>query len=176
MQNLPAVLGNPVQIAYFVTDIEAAARSMNARFGAGPFFVARRIALARGVHRGRACRFVHSSAYGQWGEVMLELVQQDEEGPSPFRDLFAPGREGLHHLAYFVSDLDAAIDACSGDALPLASRATTESGVEFAFVDATASLGHMLELYEASPPLRGFYQLVREAAAGWDGSDLIREP
>ncbi|MEQ8859097.1 MAG: VOC family protein [Pseudomonadales bacterium] len=168
------LLGSPVQIAYFVTDIERAARRMNARFGAGPFFVTRRIALARGEHRGRSCRFVHSSAYGQWGDIMLELVQQDEEGPSPFRDRFAPGQEGLHHLAFFVADLEAAIAACRADGLNLASRATTESGVEFAFVD-DAALGHMLELYEGDSMLRGFYRLVREAADGWDGSDPIRE-
>ncbi len=170
---MPA-LQHPVQIAYFVTDIVAAAERMSATFGAGPFYVARRIELARGEHRGSECRFVHSSAYGQWGDLMLELVQQDVEGPSPFRDMYAAGEEGLHHLAYFVPDLDAAIDHGARAAMPLAARATTSSGVEFAFLDARRSLGHMIELYVPDEALTGFYRLVRAAAVGWDGTDPVR--
>ena len=173
-QALPAPLSRPVQIAYFVSDIRRAAQRMLETFGAGPFYVAERIELAEATHRGHSCPFVHSSAYGQWGEVMLELVQQDAEGPSPFRDMFAAGEEGLHHLAFFVDDLALAIDQHASAGMPLATRARTQSGVEFAFVDATATLGHMLELYEPRPDLTGFYELVRSSAAGWEGGDPIR--
>jgi catechol 2,3-dioxygenase-like lactoylglutathione lyase family enzyme len=163
-----------VQIAYFVTDIRAAAARMHAAVGAGPFFVVDRIELARGEHRGRDCPFVHSSAYGQWGNVMMELVQQDVEGPSPFRDMYAPGAEGLHHVATFVDDVGQAIDHYAAAGLPLAARAWTHSGTEFAFVDATATLGHMIEIYVPTPQLLGFYGFVRDAATGWDGRDPVR--
>jgi catechol 2,3-dioxygenase-like lactoylglutathione lyase family enzyme len=169
-----SMLSPPAQIAYFVTDIEASAREMGQRFGAGPFYLIRRIELASALHRERSCRFVHSSAYGQWGGVMLELVQQDEEGPSPFRDLFAPGQQGLHHLAFFVPDLQSAIHAHARNGMPLATRATTTGGTEFAFVDASATLGHMIELYEPTPALNGFYRQVREASIGWNGDDPVR--
>ena len=104
-----------VQVAYFVSDVRAAARQMHRRFGAGPFFVADRIDLAWGSHRGEPREFLHSSAYGQWGNLMLELVQQDEEGPSPFRDLFAPGEEGLHHVAQIVDSLEDSYRFCVTD-------------------------------------------------------------
>lgn len=169
-----AFLERPVQIAYFVSDVIAAAERMSATVGAGPFHVIRRIELASGQHRGNDCRFLHSSAYGQWGDVMVELVQQDVEGPSPFRDMFAPGEEGLHHLAFFVPDLDAAIEQAARAGMPLAARALTAGGVDFAFLDATANLGHMIELYVPDQRLTGFYGLVRDAAAGWDGSDPVR--
>ena len=48
-------------------------------------------------------------------------------------------------------------------------------GTAFAFVDTRASLGHMLELYEPTEQLSGFYDFVAEAAKGWNGTDLIRE-
>ena len=57
----------------------------------------------------------------------------------------------------------------------LAQLSETVTGTRFAFVDATASLGHMIELYEASEGLTGFYAMVRAAAQNWDGSDVIRE-
>jgi hypothetical protein len=164
----------PVQIAYFVNDVRAAASRMHAVFGAGPFHVIDRIVLARAEHRGAPCPFVHSSAYGQWGDVMMELVQQDVEGPSPFRDLYAPGEEGLHHIATFVDDVQQAIDGYAAAGMPLATRAVTHSGVEFAFIDATATLGHMIELYVADAALRGFYDAVRASARAWDGTRPVR--
>jgi catechol 2,3-dioxygenase-like lactoylglutathione lyase family enzyme len=170
-----ALLTRPaVQIAYFVTDIRAAAARMSATFGAGPFHIIERIELAKGEHRGRDCPFVHSSAYGQWGNVMMELVQQDEEGPSPFRDMYGPGEQGLHHVATFVDDVAAAIAGYADQGMPLAARAETLTGTEFAFIDATASLGHMIEIYVPSPGLQGFYDFVRESARGWDGTDPVR--
>lgn len=164
-----------VQVAFFVTDIRAAARRMHATFGAGPFFVIDRIQLARGEHRGRDCPFVHSSAYGQWGAVMMELVQQDSDGSSPFRDMFAPGEEGLHHIATFVPDVRAAIDEYAAQGMPLAAIAETLTGTEFAFIDATNTMGHMIEIYVPTPSLLGFYDFVRAAAQNWDGRDPVRE-
>ena len=163
-----------VQIAYFVTDAEQAAARMAARYGAGPFFFVERIQLAWGEHRGRPQKFLHSSAYGQWGSVMMELVQQDEEGPSPFRDMYAPGEEGLHHMAMMVDSLPATYAECETQGLAVAARAETATGTEFAFIDAVATQGHMLEVYERSEALTGFYAFVRDASAGWDGAEPVR--
>jgi hypothetical protein len=44
----------------------------------------------------------------------------------------------------------------------------------FAMMDATAGMGHMLELYEPLPQLTGFYDLVATAAVGFDGTDPVR--
>ncbi len=169
MLNFPVV-----QIAYFVTDSEQAARRAVSRFGAGPFFLAERIELAWGEHRGRAQKFLHTSAYGQWGNVMMELVQQDEEGPSPFRDMYAPGEEGIHHVAMMVDSLAGAYQETQRLGYDIAAKAETLTGTEFAFVDAVADMGHMVEIYERSEALEGFYAMVRQAAAGWDGSDPVR--
>jgi len=165
----------PIQMAYFVTDIRAAARSASESLGAGPFFVFDRIELAWGEHRGQRCDFTHSSAYGQWGDLMMELVQQDVEGPSPFRDLYGPGEEGLHHVASFVPSLPEAIEYFRGAGFELATRASTRNGeTEFAFIDTSSKLGHMLELYEANDTLRGFYDFVRNESLNWDGRDPVR--
>ena len=162
------------QVAYFVSDVREAVPRMVATFGAGPFFVIDRIELAHAEHRGKACPFVHTSAYGQWGDIMMELVQQDSDGPSPFRDLYGPGEEGLHHIATIVDNFDAACAAYADCGFPLATRATTLTGTEFGFVDATATLGHFIEIYEGSEGLLGFYAMVREAARDWQGEAPLR--
>ena len=170
--------GLPVrQLAYKVNDLEAAAAAHHRQFGSGPFFVLRHIALASSQHRGMEQPFDHSSAYGQWGAVMVELVVQHNPDPSALHDMFphGSGKEGLHHAALFVEDLDAAIARFDAEGAPLAQLSVTQTGTAFAFVDTRASLGHMLELYEPTPQLTGFYDFVAEAARGWDGTDLLRE-
>ena len=162
------------QIAYVVNDVRASALKMAKTFGAGPFFLLENIQLSACDHRGSECLFVHTSAYGQWGTVMMELVRQEDDGPSPFRDLYAPGQEGLHHTATIVDDFDEACADYAAHGFDLATRAVTTGGTEFGFVDATAVFGHFIEVYEGSSALLGFYAMVRDAAQGWTGEDPLR--
>lgn len=167
-------LGPPVQIAYAVPDVESAARSWAARSGAGPFFVREHIALTDVVIRGRPGTFDHSSAYGQWGPVMVELVEDHGDGPSPVRDVFPRAGSGLHHLAFFVENVDAAVEDLQTQGHAVAMSARTAGGLVFCFVDTRPSLGHMVELYEPTPGLRAFYSMVRAASEDWDGVDPVR--
>lgn len=164
------------QIAYFCEDVRSAGRDHHVLTGSGPFFVADHIPLARAVHRGVDRPLDHSSAYGQWGQVMVEFVQQNNPGPSPFRDLYPEGsdRWGIHHVAMFVDDVDTELRRYAAAGHPTALRAEMNDGFVFAFADTSATLGHMTELYAPVPALTDFYAMVAEAAAGWDGEDVIR--
>ena len=152
-----------VQIAYHVKDVREAAARMQRQFGAGPFILSDNILLESAEHRGEATDFVHTSAYGQWGKVMVELVRQEDDSPNtPFRDMYTRDQEGLHHTAIFVDHFDAAVRQFDESGLALATRCRTKTGgVEFGLIDATATLGHMIEIYESSPGLLGFYEMVR---------------
>ncbi len=165
------------QLAYKVNDLDAAVVAHHRRFGSGPFFVARHVALSSSQHRGAEQPFDHSSAYGQWGDVMVELVVQHNPDPSALHDMFPHGSgiEGLHHAALFVDDLAVAIGRFGAEGAPLAQLSVTAGGTAFAFVDTVAAYGHMLELYEPTSQLTGFYDFVAQAAKGWDGTDLLRE-
>lgn len=165
------------QIAYFVPDLEAAAMAHHVAFGSGPYFIGRHIPLAWSEHRGQQVIHDHSSAYGQWGDVMVEFVEQHGEDASAFHDLYpaGSGRYGLHHVAMFVDDLEAAIRHFESQNIPLAQLSETTTGTRYAFADTTATLGHMIEIYEPTPPLLGFYAKVAGAAQDWSGSDVLRE-
>lgn len=163
------------QIAYFCADVRKAALAHHRIFRSGPYFVADSIPLARSVHRGQERPFDHSSAYGQWGDVMVEFVQQNNAGPSAFRDLYpeASGRCGLHHAAIWVDDVDAEATRLASAGFPLAQRAEMTDGFVFAFVDTTSAYGHMLELYAPVPALTDFYAMVRQAADRYQGGDVL---
>lgn len=162
------VLENPAQIAYAVEDVHRAARRWTNR-GIGPFFVREHIDVVDVRVRGLPSTFDHSSAYAWWGSVMVELICQHDGGTAP---LVPTG--GLHHVAHFVDDvavMGAALVA-GGNAEVLYAR--TPTGVAFSMHDTRAELGHYVEIYEPTPPLRAFYEMVRTAAQEWSGDDPIR--
>ena len=173
VNGLGALLGAPVQVAYLVTDVEAAAHAWCRDFGAGPFFVRRHIELVDVMYRGRPGTFDHSSAYGQWGSLMVELIIDHGRSESPIRDVYGPDETGLHHLAFVVDDLHDVANSLVGHGYEIAMSARTVAGTEFHFVDTTATHGHMLELYERSDRLTNFYAKVAAAARHWDGNEPV---
>lgn len=162
------------QLAYFVPDVFAAAERWAAERGAGPFFVAEHIPVERVRYRGRPAALDHSSAYGQLGPIMIELVQQNDAGPSAFRDMFGPGEQGLHHAATIVPDFAEEIARYEALGFAIANHCVTATGLDFAFVDTVATHGHMIEVYEGQRGLLDFYAMVARAAEGWDGRDPVR--
>jgi hypothetical protein len=169
-----SALGPPVQVAYVVPDVDVAARQWVTDIGAGPFFIRRHIEANDVMYRNQPGEFDHSSAYGQWGPLMVELMQDHGTAPSVVRERFGPSDSGLHHLAFIVRDLDEATRqlGTSGFELVMTARSTS---TRYYFVDAVATLGHMIELYERSSRLEAFYDMVRNAADGWNGADPLRE-
>ncbi|HEY5264421.1 MAG TPA: VOC family protein [Steroidobacteraceae bacterium] len=164
----------PVQIAYHVPDPARAARDFAAHFGWGPFYLFPHIPLSSCRYRGTPAAFDHTSAYGQAGDIMIELITQHGDGPSVLRDLYAHDAVGVHHVAHFVPNLSEALETMRTAGAVVALEACTATGTEFAMVDTAKELGHMIELYEPRPDLLKFYRFVKRAADGWDGAEPLR--
>jgi len=165
--DVSSLLRRPVQIAYAVREVAAAAERFAEVTGAGPFFVSPHIPVSFARIHGAPGIFDHSSAYGQWGDVMVELV---EEHSPP---IVEPG-SGVHHVAFFVDDTAAAVATCVQSGWPEALWAETTGGFAFAFCDARRDLGHLVELYQPTARLLGFYTMVAAAAIDWNGTDPVR--
>lgn len=164
----------PVQIAYHVPDPAAAAERCAREYGWGPFYLLEHIPLVSCRYRDRPAAFDHTSAYGQAGDLMVELITQHDDAPSALRDLYAARETGIHHVAHFVDSLPAALAEFRRRGIAVALEARTTTGVDFAMVDTSATLGHMLELYEGGADLKRFYAYIKHKAQGWDGSDAVR--
>lgn len=163
------------QVAYFVPDARAAALQHAAAFGSGPFFVADHIPLCLARYRGKPGALDHSSAYGQWGDVMVELVQVNSPEPSVFTDLYPKGGPGFHHIALIVDNLAAAMQRFEKAGFEEGFYGEVMPGAGFAMMDATRQFGHFIELYEPSPPLLGVYHLVKSASLVFDGTNVCRD-
>jgi len=142
------VLAIPVQLAYAVDDVTEAARRWNASNGIGPFFVREHIAVTNVRVNGVASTFDHSSAYAQWGTLMIELICQHDDGADRI-----VGSNGIHHVAFFVDDFAPAAAELVASGLPETLYAETGTGMAFALYDARADQGHLVEIYERTASL-----------------------
>lgn len=163
------------QIAFYVPDAREAARAHAEAFGSGPYYVAEHIPMSLARYRGKPGVFDHSSAYGQWGEVMVEMVQVHSKEPSVFSDLYPDGRTGFHHIALIVDNLADAMKRFEAAGFAEAFYGEVAPGAGFAMMDAVERFGHFIELYEPSPPLLAVYHRVENAAINFDGSDPVRD-
>lgn len=167
-------LGTVVQVAYMVDDLVRAAEEFSKSTGAGPFFVRHNpVTGARGPH-GSVGTFDHSSAYGQWGRIQVELVETHTAEPAEFAET-TQSRNSIHHVALMVASFDDQQRAYEATGWPALLTATTRNGNSFAFHDARPQLGHLVEIYEPRPTILALYRRVAEAATNWDGSDPVRD-
>ena len=163
----------PVQLAYAVTDVRAVAAHWAASTGAGPFLVAEHVTLSNAVHGGGPAVLDHSCALGAWGGVLVELFDVHRAAPSSLASVISTERPGLHHVAWFVDDLDdeRARLAAAGCGEVLTAEAARS---RFSFHTA-GDAGHLLEVYEPTGAIAAVYEAAFAAAAGWDGQDPVRD-
>lgn len=169
-------LRHPIrQIAFYVPDAREAARRHAETFGSGPYYVAEHIPLSTARYRGQAGVFDHTSAYGQWGDVMVEMVQVHSTEPSVFHDLYPNGGTGFHHIALIVDNLADEMKRFEAMGFAEGFYGEVGPGAGFAMMDAVEQFGHFIELYEPSAPLLGVYHLVKSASMNFDGSNPVRD-
>lgn len=164
------------QIAYFVPDVRMAALEHHRTYGSGPFYVADNVQLPFCEYRGQPAKWNMSSAFGQWGGIQVEFMQQDDDAPSIFHDVFpaGSGRYGMHHIAFIVDDLWGVAKSFERQGHPVALHARMVNGIEAVLIDTIQSNGHMLEFYEPTPPLLHLYEFIHAQSIGFNGTDPVR--
>jgi hypothetical protein len=168
-------LGEPHHHAYAVDDIEATVGRLVGQLGAGPFFLIEEVPFESTLSRGEPAKFIHNSAFGQCGRSPIELMEVIEVAPERVERGFSGPRPCIHHVAYAVAAEEVAGLRSALDQRGLPEYLTTQlGGVESTLHDASASLGHDIEIHVDGPGLRDFFEMVRGGAEGWDGSEPLR--
>jgi len=160
-------------VGYVVENLHRDVPRFAAVTGAGPFYAMEHIVFDEVSYRGEAAVYDHSSAFGQWGPILVELTQVHDARPAGLHDeLVAPGG-GVGHVAWLADSLEDEVARLreAGFAPFHAGRTGPASAVWF---DATNSFGHPVEVLQRRDELLGFYAMVREASLGWDGSEPLR--
>jgi len=160
-------------IGYVVDDLRTGVERFGAAFGAGPFFGMEHIAFDEVTFRGEPAVYDHSSAFGQWGPIIVELTQVHDAQPAGLRrSLISPGA-GVGHVAWLADSLEDEISRLGAAGLvPFhTGRTGPASAVWF---DGRPVFGHPVEVLRRSEELLRFYAMVHEASVRWDGTDPLR--
>ena len=155
------------QIAYYVEDLEKAARQHSELFGSGPFFYMDPMQNTV-TYKGEEIEYTVQMAFGQFGDLQIELIQVLSE-PNPYQDF---GRYGFHHFSNWVADYDEAMKHFEDSGFKPLFTMVSGQGLEVAYIDTYEALGHYLEIHA---PIEGFWGMIKAAAENWDGSDAWRK-
>ena len=168
-------LGEPHHHAYVVEEIEATVARLVEQLGAGPFFLIENVPLENVLSRGEPAEFAHNSAFGYCGDGAIELIQTVSLAPERVENGFAAPRPRVQHVAYVVPPAEVADVRRSLEERGVTQYLSSRIGeAETTLHDASAVLGHDIEIHGDNQGLRDFFGMVRGAAQGWDGSEPLR--
>jgi len=167
-------LGPIAQLGYVVDDISSAMEHWIEALDVGPFFYLPSPPLHDLIYRGEPTGARIGVAITYSGDLQVELIQPLDDYPSPYRDFREAHGSGLHHVAHFTDEYDAAIAAYRDmGRLPYYEGRGLTVQQRFSYFDSPSHAGTVNEVVETSG-FGGFFDFMRAQSAQWDGRDPIR--
>ena len=139
------------QVGVVVRDLDEAVGYYRDVFGLGPW------AVFEGepescIDRGKEVSFRGRMAMSQAGPVQIELIQI-LEGETIHTEFLAEHGEGVHHLGFFVRNLEERLDAARDARIEVLQRGTLKQlglTIEYAYLDTVGTGGVIIEYIEAT--------------------------
>jgi hypothetical protein len=166
--------GSIIELCHVTRDLDAALVHWTRDLGAGPFFVFEVPVLPGQLYYGEPTEVSMRVGFGFSGGVLIELLEQTNNGASPFRDFLTERGEGLHHVMP-RTDFDLGYARLSAAGHRVAYSGTMPSGERFCLFDTRAANGAYVELMELSPAMLSSLARMEAAHRRWDGvTDPVR--
>lgn len=165
--------GNIRQIAYLTNNIEASMNAWMANSNLGPFTWYKNLTLPCD-YQGQIHNIIMDVGIAFRGDMQIELIQQTNDVPSPYRAFFENNQMGLHHLAYVTDNMDAAITKAKSQGFNII--ATIDAAVgRYAYFQDPAMPESIFEFLEVPVDLAQFWEDSIDAAKNWSGDKTIQE-
>lgn len=169
---MDSVMDRPIdQIGYLVADMDASIERWITHMGVGPWTVFRNVAL-EGRYRGERCAVTMDVGLAYQGEIQIELIKITNHEPSPYRDKTGHSIVGIHHVAWVVDDLDAAVARATARGLTIAFEAAN-SVTRVAYLESLDEPGVLLEFIEGAG-MREMIQSGITATRDWNGRNPVQ--
>jgi hypothetical protein len=167
-------IGNIIQMAYIVEDMEASIDWWIKDAKTGPWFLLESFWAEDQRYRGAESPADVRIAMAFSGSMCIELIQPKDGHPSVYREIADRRGFGFHHLGVCVNDVDAEIPVYEAKGYTLAFRANVPTGGAVAYLDDGRNDPGFLELIPATPGMDETFTKFWRASLDWDGSDPIR--
>jgi hypothetical protein len=162
------------QFAYVVPDLAEAARQWATTLDAGPFFVAAHHRADAFAYRGQPIEADVSYAFGYAGDAQIQFIQQHDDQPSIYREMYGPGESGFHHVASLVKDYRGERQRLLDQGFEIACELHAND-IDACYFDTRASVGCFTELHSHTERIASTFARWHEAHLEWDGrGDPIR--
>ena len=149
-------------ISFYVPDVEEASLKHHKMFGSGPFMIMKDFHNENQIYKGQPFVIDISMSTGWWGDVAVEFVQQNNDGPSYFKD---NGRYGFHHVCMGAPDTKQSVLDFNENGCETVMYDYTREDFPYAYIDARELLGMYIEINPGPDPV---YKAVKEWAQDWD--------
>jgi len=165
-----------IQNGWVVDDLFAAIKKWTEFYGVGPFWVSEQVVPDDVMYRGEPAPLDMKVALAQAGDVQIELIQQNSDGPSAYRDQYAPGESGFHHACYSSDDFDADKALFEAAGYVAATQGSVYGGeLRFAYFDTRADFGIFTEIVTPTEAFLANNQKIKDVAADW-AKDGFKDP
>lgn len=166
-----APFGTIDQIGYLVGDLEQSIDRWMTQLGVGPWMVFRNVTLT-GHYLEQPVTVTMNVGLAYQGDTQIELIQATNDSPSPYRDAHGQPILGMHHVAWVVDDIDAAIERLSADGLQMVFEASNPA-TRVAYFENASEPGIRYEVIQGA----GMRELIQQgiaAARDWDGTHPVQ--
>ncbi len=166
--------GSIIELCHVTRDLDAALLHWTRDLGAGPFFAFDVPVLPGQLYYGKPTEVSMRVGFGFSGGVLIEILQQTNDGASPFLDFLREHGEGLHHVMPRI-DFNVGYNRLIAAGHKVAYSGTMPGGERFCLFDTRAANGCFVELMELSEEMQNSLTLMEKAHLTWDGAtDSVR--
>jgi Glyoxalase/Bleomycin resistance protein/Dioxygenase superfamily len=165
------------QQAYLVNDLDEAIQKWSKVFNAGPFVRTFHHKCDTFMYRGTNQEADVSYAFGYQGDTMIQFIVQHDDTPSIYRDMYAAGEEGYHHMGILVNDFEAEYQRLIDLGFEPACRLYAD-GVDAAYFDTREVNGAFTEIHGDPPHILQAFATWRRAHELYrpGGDPFLRRP
>jgi len=160
------------QIAWVVEDLEASVANWLRASGVGPWTCFRNVAMT-GVFRGAPATVRMHVALGYQDGMEIELIQDLNAGPSPYRGPDGTPLIGMHHVGRFSGDVAADVARGRGRGLTVCFEAAN-AVTRVAYLEDPREPKLLLEFIEMNAVMQAGLDSRLAAARAWSGSDPVQ--
>ena len=164
-------IGPVMQMAFVPGDFDAAIRHWTQVMGVGPFFLIENIALEDLRYLGEPSDCIFTLALAYWGDMQIELIRQENDVPSIYRD----AKGGALHHSCILTDSMASSKAIAKEAGAniLAEAKVGDDGAVI-YVDTGNGPGSIVEILQPATGSDALFSMIKEASVDWNGANPLR--